>query len=469
MTYKNILLLGMLCAFQSALVYAQSTTDLSVIKGLAPVTVLLKTPEGIAALSANYTITGGIQTGAITQSTLLPFAQQQQQALQDVFITGSDLAQLADGLGTTLGSSYLARAHYIDRTHFTILSQTVADLISYALTTTGIHGGSGKFFFANATTDGKTSASAEAMEVLTDIGGDTDIFGKSYHFPAGTAGADAYGNSRPFQTEPSVLAIAGHDYFNMPADNGVYNRGPLMNLTNSPSFPSGHTSYGYTGAILLAVLVPTRYQQMITRAAEYGNDRILIGAHYAMDVIGGRTLAIHDMAHLLANDPAYMGRLLHGAATIKDFRAEVKAARDDMSVSLQAACGKTIQECSIEDTGRLSNPAANEAFYAETQTYNLPVVYPQNANSLEDIGKLAPEAGYLLTVAFPSLSLERADEILTETEGPGGGFLDNGSSFGVYSRLNLYAAAAKAAALDSSEGSSARDGKPTHKRNDANH
>ena len=47
----------------------------------------------------------------------------------------------------------------------------------------------------------------------------------------------------------------------------------------------------------------------------------------------------------------------------------------------------------------------------------------------------------MLTTAFPSLTLEQADQILTETEGPGGGFLDNGSSFGVYSRLNLYAAA----------------------------
>jgi hypothetical protein len=61
--------------------------------------------------------------------------------------------------------------------------------------------------------------------------------------------------------------------------------------------------------------------------------------------------------------------------------------------------------------------------------------------------KVAPEAGYLLTAAFPSLTLEQADQILTETEGPGGGFLDDGSAFGVYSRLNLYAAAGKAMQL----------------------
>ena len=60
---------------------------------------------------------------------------------------------------------------------------------------------------------------------------------------------------------------------------------------------------------------------------------------------------------------------------------------------------------------------------------------------------LAPEAGYLLTVRFPQAQPREANRILTETEGPGGGFLDDGSGFGVYSRLNLYAAAGRAAAL----------------------
>ena len=183
----------------------------------------------------------------------------------------------------------------------------------------------------------------------------------------------------------------------------------------------------------------------MTRGAEYGNSRILMGAHYAMDVIGGRTLALYDMAHLLANDPTYVDQSLKGAPAIKDFRAAVKKARADMTSVLTAACGKTIKACADEDIGRLSNPAADEAFYTVTQTYNLPVVHPKNVGVLEDVGKLAPEAGYLLTVAFPSLTLDQANKILTETEGPGGGFLDDGSSFGVYSRLNLYAAARHAA------------------------
>lgn len=440
------LLVGVaMCALAVGAVQAQSATDMAALKGLAPVTVLENTPAGQAALASNYAVTGGIQTGAIRQATLLPFAAQQQQALEDAFITFGDLAQLADGLGTTLGGAYVARSHYLDRTRYTNVSEKVADVIAYANSVAARNSEAGKYFFANETTNGTTAVSPEAKDILKQNRGHADIFGRNYGRPAGTEGADKFGNSRPFQTEPSIVQIVGPDYLNAPSNNDVYNRGPVMNLIDSPSYPSGHTTYGYTGSLLLAILVPERYQQMVTRAAEYGNDRIIMGAHYAMDVLGGRTLATYDLAHLLANDPAYVGRSVRGSSEIKDFRTLVKEARADMTSTLQAACGKTIEDCAVEDTGRFNNPVANEAFYASTQTYNLPVVYPQTAGKTEDVGKLAPEAGYLLTVAYPKLTLEQADRILTETEGPGGGFLDDGSSFGVYSRLNLYAAAGRAA------------------------
>jgi hypothetical protein len=433
--------LGLLMGWQAV---AQTATDMAALKGLAPVSALGKSNAGSAALAANFVVTGGIAEGTVRQATLLPFAEQQQQALRDAFITGGNLAQLADGLGTTLGAGYVARAHYLNTKHFTSISPGVADLIAYATAVSGANSGAGKYFFANGTTNGTVPVSAEALAILKDVDGETDVFGKGYKLPAGSPGADPYGDSRPFQTEPSTPHVVGMDYLGFPADNWVYNHGPIMDLTDSPSFPSGHTTYGYTGALLLAVLVPERYQQMVARGAEYGNDRIVVGAHYAMDVMGGRTLAMYDLAHLLANDPAYVGQTLKRGPAIKDFQAAVKAARAELTQVLQAACGKSVAECAEEDTGRFSRGAANEAFYSSTQTYDLPVVYAENAKKLEDVSKIAPEAGYLLTAAFPALTLEQADRILTETEGPGGGFLDNGSAFGLYSRLNLYTAAGRA-------------------------
>jgi hypothetical protein len=431
----------------SALAESPSPATLTALKGLAPVTTLSNSESGRSALSANFIVTGGIQTGAIRQPTLLPFPEQQHQALRDAFIAFNNLTDLADGLGSTLGAAYQARAHYLDRKHFTSVSKPVADVIAYAESVALSDAGAGKFFFANGTLDGKTPPPPEAQAILQEIKGAPDPFGRAYGRPAGSPGADRYGDSRPFQTEPIVSPIIGPDYFNTPASNLVYNRGPVMNLVDSPSYPSGHTTYGYTGAILLATLVPDRYSEMIARGAEYGNDRIVLGAHYAMDVLGGRTLATYELAHLLADDPAYMNRPVRSGEPIGDFRAAVETARSDLTKALEAGCGDTVAACARQDIGRFSDASATQAFYAATQTYGLGTVHPEIADKAEDIGALAPEAGALLTVAFPKLSLDEADKILTETEGPGGGFLDDGSAFGVYSRLNLYEAGRRAAAL----------------------
>lgn len=424
---------------------AQPGGDMAVVRGLAPVTALSRTAAGRAALGANYTVTGGIQTGDWRQPTLLTFPEQQQLALRDVFSTHANLAQLADGLGTTLGAAYEARAHYVDRDSYTNVSQAVADVISYTITVARMNSSAGKYFFANRTTDGKTPVEPAAAAIYDSLGGTPDMFGRAYGFPAGSPGAGAYGDARPFQTEPTLTRIYGRDYFGTPADNLVYNRGPMMDLSNSPSYPSGHTTYGYAGSLLLAMMVPERYPEMVARAAEYGNHRVIVGAHYVMDVLGGRATALYVMAHLLANDPAYVGQSHRGVPRIDDFRAALTRARGDVRDALAAACGKTIAECAREDIGRLSDPAANGAFYASTQTYGLPAVHRATTHALEDVGKVAPEAGYLLTFAFPSLTLDEANEILTRTQGAGGGFLDDGSPFGVYSRLDLYAASQLAA------------------------
>ena len=425
---------------------AQTASNLAALQGLAPVATLQNTGPGRAALAANLRITGEIQTGTVKQPLLTSFHDQERKALRDAFITGWNLAELADGLGTVLGPIYREHAGYSSTKDYTNVSPAVANLIAYTNETTEQDSNAAKFFFANATIDKGRSVSPLAAQILAKTNGVIDVFGKAYNRLSGSAGADPYGNSRPFQTEPTLKRFSGRDYFGRPATNVSYLRGPAQNLVASPSYPSGHTAYGYAGSVLLALLVPSRYTQEMTRAAEYGNDRIIIGAHYAMDVIGGRTLALYDLAHLLANDPAYVGQARRHATTIKDYRMALRIARQDVLSVLRKHCGKSIPECAAEDNGRFKHDAANEAMVEATLTYGLPTVHANTASGTEDISRLAPEAGNLLTAAFPLLTLAQADGILTSTEGPGGGFLDDGSGFGVYSRINLTAAAAQATA-----------------------
>jgi hypothetical protein len=441
---------------------AQSEVDLRILQGLAPVTALDKTAAGTAALAANLAITGAIQNGTSAQPTLLPLPEQQQQALRDAWITGENAFGLADGLGTELGAAYQAATGYTiveedgkKKPKAPNISPAVGRYIGYANATSRADSNLAKFFFANGTTDGKEPVSPAALAILTEIGGSPDMFGRAYKRLAGSEGANKHGNSRPFQTLPKLLPYDGADYFGAASSNMLFLRGPSQDLTDSASYPSGHTTYGYMESLLLALLVPERYPQMVVRAAEYGSNRITIGAHYAMDVLGGRTLATYDLAQLLANKPGYVG-VMHGKLQIDDFRQALVEARADVTRELEKRCGKPIAACAADDRSRFADKARNDAFHASTQTYGLPVVFAETAGKTVDVGKVAPEAGYLLTAAFPYLTLDQANAILTATQGPGGGFLDNGSAFGVYSRLDLYRAAQQAIAANPSNDKSRR-------------
>ena len=442
---------------------AQSETNLRALRGLVPIVALAGTPAGRAALDANMRVTSGIQTGAIRQPFLMPFAEQQQHAIRDAFITDGNATQLADALGTTLGGVYGEKARYSDPHTFTSIGPAVEKLVGYTNDVTKSDSNSGKFFFANRTVDGTKPVSDRAVEILSDVKGEVDTFGRAYGRPAGSPGADKFGNSRPFQTASNLLAYRGTTYFGAATHTIDWLRGPRQNLTDSPSYPSGHTTYGYTESMLLALLVPERYSQMVARAAEYGNNRIVIGAHYAMDVLGGRSLSLHALAHLLANDPAYVGRPRENPAIenamgqntsapvqVTDYPALLKAARSELKAFLEERCGSAIATCAAKDESRFRDTAAVAAMYDSTLTYALPVVHESAASRKADVAKDAPEAGYLITAAFPKVTLAEAHAILTQTLALGGGFLDSGSEFGIYSRLNLYAAGGKAAALEAS-------------------
>jgi membrane-associated phospholipid phosphatase len=416
--------------------------NMNALEGLAPITALGNTDAGRASLASNFTITGDIQSGVAHQPLLLAFADQQQQALRDALITGVAY-ELADGLGNKLGVAYQTTILADCKTSiFTSKLPAVARLIGFANATSHADSDASKYFFANGTRDGTEPVSGEAKLILTDVNGTTNVFGRAYGPAVGSGKANPFGNSRPFQTEPHFTKYAGKDFCGAETTNADN----LKHLVANPAYPSGHTVYGYMESVLLALLVPERYQQMVTRAAEYGNDRVVLGSHYAMDVLAGRTLALYDLAQLLANKPGYVG-VKREDVEIGDFPEALADARAELAAALEKACGGKITDCAEQDESRFADPAKNSAFYEATQTYGLPVVFAKNEQGTEDVAKLAPEAGYLLTAAFPSLTLAQADAILTVTEGPGGGFLDNGSAFGVYSRLNLDKAAEQAAAL----------------------
>jgi acid phosphatase (class A) len=70
------------------------------------------------------------------------------------------------------------------------------------------------------------------------------------------------------------------------------------------SYPSGHSTLGYTEAVLLANMVPERRAAIFARADLYAQHRIVMGVHFPSDVEAGR-LAGTALGGQLLTDPAW--------------------------------------------------------------------------------------------------------------------------------------------------------------------
>src|SRR5262249_14321250 len=57
------------------------------------------------------------------------------------------------------------------------------------------------------------------------------------------------------------------------------------------SYPSGHATFAYIVAILLANMVPERRSVIFARAYQYAHNRVVAGVHYPSDVEAGRVSA----------------------------------------------------------------------------------------------------------------------------------------------------------------------------------
>ena len=77
---------------------------------------------------------------------------------------------------------------------------------------------------------------------------------------------------------------------------------PIVPLSKSGSYPSGHTTLGTLMGIVLSNMVPEKRAVIMTRAWEYGHNRVVGGIHYATDIEAGRiagtviaeTIMTHD-------------------------------------------------------------------------------------------------------------------------------------------------------------------------------
>ncbi|MDL2399973.1 acid phosphatase [Rhizobium mayense] len=77
---------------------------------------------------------------------------------------------------------------------------------------------------------------------------------------------------------------------------------PIVPLSKSGSYPSGHTTLGTLMGVVLSNMVPEKRDVIMARAWEYGHNRVVGGIHYPTDIEAGRisgtviaqTIMTHD-------------------------------------------------------------------------------------------------------------------------------------------------------------------------------
>ena len=223
---------------------------------------------------------------------------------------------------------------------------------------------------------------------------------------------EIFGYARPFEVAPDRITKhtdGGDDDF--------------YELGGTKAFPSGHTNQASWTTTLLAVLLPELAPQLLARGAEAGYNRMVMGVHYPLDVIGGRMTG-QAAAGDRWNDPQMRGVL--------------KQAGEEIRKELEWRTGKPLAEAVAEDSAYRSTEAA-VAEYTERMTHGFDPVGDTDARLT--VPQAAPA---LLSTAFPELSWDQRARVLAATALPSGYPLDDqttrGRDAGNWQRINLAAA-----------------------------
>ena len=224
-------------------------------------------------------------------------------------------------------------------------------------------------------------------------------------------------------------------------------------LCTGGSFPSGHTTTAYEAGVTLATLLPELAPEILARASEQGNDRIVLGVHYPIDIMGGRIDGEAALATLWS-DTAFRTQVL-------------QPARAELVKYLQSQCGGTLLQCATREKQYSDNPYGGKAMPGGTaqivwnrssalSVYTQRLTYGFAPVSSTHLAPSVPAgAANLLLTSFPTLTSAQRTAVLAQTEIRSGYPLDGtGTSGGSWERLNL--AAAMSATVRVSRGGSVK-------------
>lgn len=190
-------------------------------------------------------------------------------------------------------------------------------------------------------------------------------------------------------------------------------------------FTSGHTAEAWRDSIAMAYLVPQRFQELITRAFELGENRILSGMHSPLDVMSGRIQATAVVAYNL-NKVANATLASSGFAQAQSYLMAETGASTTVELDAMAHSGG--------GSDRFADYEANRDAVIARSTYGFAPI------SSTSVAPIVPRgAEVLLATRLPYLTAAQRRVVLATTElSSGFPLVDDDEGWG---RLNLFAAA----------------------------
>ncbi len=82
------------------------------------------------------------------------------------------------------------------------------------------------------------------------------------------------------------------------------------------SYPSGHSTMGFSMAVVLADIAPSHAPALLARAKDYAESRMVCGMHFRSDIVAGQVLGTSVALELLRN-PAFVADRDAAAAELK--------------------------------------------------------------------------------------------------------------------------------------------------------
>ncbi len=91
---------------------------------------------------------------------------------------------------------------------------------------------------------------------------------------------------------------------------------PVVKISNSGAYPSGHTTVGTLMGIVLSNMVPEKRVAIMDRAWFYGENRIIGGIHYRSDIEAGR-IAGSVIAARIMEQPEFQAEFTAAKAELR--------------------------------------------------------------------------------------------------------------------------------------------------------